>query len=311
MPASVPRSTKARSSGRWRFDLRRVAAAVQSGVNVKTAATVTNCDTFTANRAVGGIALVVAAERGVSRRARVHEHGSLRVRFPNREGGALDAMIVNTAGGMTGGDAFEIDIAVGAGAGLTATTAAAEKVYRSLGPPATIAVKLAAGPGAALTWLPQETIVFDAARLRRSIDVELAADAKLLLAEAIVFGRSAMGEIVTHGHVFDRWRVKGGGALLFAETVRLDGAVAQRLSEPAVSGGGVAIASVLKVPGDDASVAPIRAMREHFVGDVGASAWNGIAVARLCARDGAALRHDVIAVLSAWAGAPLPRLWLN
>src|SRR5262249_40329173 len=149
------------------------------------------------------IALTVGAEDGISRRMRVHEHGSLRVRFPNRADGALDAMIVNTAGGMTGGDAFDIDIAVGAGAGLTVTTAAAEKVYRSLGADAAIGVKLEVGEDCALAWLPQETIVFDGVRLRRTIDIELAGNGSLLLAEAIVFGRSAMGETVAQGHVFD------------------------------------------------------------------------------------------------------------
>ena len=134
--------------------------------------------------------------------------------------------IVNTAGGMTGGDRFDIDINVGAGARLSVTTAAAEKVYRSLGPDTEIGVKLAVGPGAALAWLPQETILFDRVRLHRTIDLHLAADAKLLLAEAIVFGRSAMGETVSCGRMLDRWRVRVGGALVFAETIRLDGAIA-------------------------------------------------------------------------------------
>jgi urease accessory protein len=280
-------------------------------VNVKAAAAATDREVFAANRAVGSVVLAVGAEDGISRRVRVHEHGSLRVRFPNREAAALDAMIVNTAGGMTGGDAFEFDITVGTGAALTVTTAAAEKVYRSLGPDARIGVMLEVGRGGALAWLPQETIVFDQARLRRSIDVVLAPDGKLLLAEAIVFGRSAMGESVTQGRICDRWRVRRGGALVFAETVRLNGAVAQHLAEPAVANSGVAIASVLKVPGDDADVTSIRVLRERFAGEVGASAWNGIAVARLCARDGAALRRDLVAVLAAWADAALPRLWLN
>jgi urease accessory protein len=83
------------------------------------------------------------------------------------------------------------------------------------------------------------------------------------------------------------------------------------LAEPTVAGAGVAVASVLKIPADDASVAAINVMREHFAGEVGVSAWNGIGVARLCARDGAALRHDLIAVLGAWADVALPRLWLN
>jgi len=266
---------------------------------------------FAGNRAVGRVALSVAAGPRGTRRQRVHEAGSLRVRFPDgTNGGALDAVIVNTAGGMTGGDRFDIDISVGAGARLTATTAAAEKIYRSLGPNTRVGVKLKVGPGGALVWLPQETILFDQVRLERTIEVELARDAGLILAEAVVFGRSAMGETVARGHFFDRWRVRVGGALAFAESLRLDGAIAQRLAQRAVAAGGVAIASVLKVPGDDTGVAAVRAIEQDLAGEVGASAWNGVTLARLIALDGAALRRDLIGVLTALGGTPLPRLWL-
>ena len=234
------------------------------------------------------------------------------MRFPNGNSKtALDAVIVNTGGGMTGGDRFDVDIKVGAGARLTVTTAAAEKIYRSLGPDTDIGVKLDVGPGGALAWLPQETIVFDQARLRRSIDIALARDANLLLAEAAVFGRSAMGETVVQGHFFDRWRLRVDGALVFAETLRLDGDIAQRLAQRAIASGGVAVASVIKYPGNDADAAAVRAMQDHFAGEVGVSAWNGLVVARLVATDGAALRRDLVAVLTALDAAPLPRLWLN
>ena len=267
---------------------------------------------FAGNRAVGRIAFTVAAGPGGSRRGRVHESGSLRVRFPNRNShAALEAVIVNTGGGMTGGDRFDIDIKVGAGARLSVTTAAAEKIYRSLGPDTDICVKLDVAPGGTLAWLPQETIAFDQARLRRSIDIELARDANLLLAEAAVFGRSAMGEAVVQGHFFDRWRLRVGGALVFAETLRLDGDIAQRLAQRAIAGGGVAVASVIKCPSNDADVAAVRAMQDRFAGEVGISAWNGLVVARLIAADGAALRRDLVAVLTALDAAPLPRLWLN
>jgi urease accessory protein len=267
---------------------------------------------FVGNRAVGRIAFTVAAGPGGSRRGRVHESGSLRVRFPNGNSKtALEAVIVNTGGGMTGGDRFDIDIKVGAGARLTVTTAAAEKIYRSLGPDTDIGVKLDVGSGGALAWLPQETIVFDQARLRRSIDVALARDATLLLAEAAVFGRSAMGEAVIQGHFFDRWRLRVEGALVFAETLRLDGDISQRLAQRAIASGGVAVASVIKYPGNDSDASAVRAMQDRFAGEVGVTSWNGLVVARLVASDGAALRRDLVAVLTALDAAQLPRLWLN
>jgi urease accessory protein len=267
-----------------------------------------NAEIFAANRATGHVALGVASRAGRTRRTRVHEDGSLRVRFPNSTSSALEATIVNTAGGMAGGDRFGIDIKIDTGGHLVAGTAAAEKIYRALGPPTEVDVSLDIGAGGRLAWLPQETILFDRARLSRRIDVDLAADASLVLAEALVFGRSAMGEAVQEGAVADRWRVRRGGRLIFAENTRLDGAIAQKLAAAAVAAGGIAIATVLAAPADDSAIAAIRALT--FAGEVGISAWNGIAVARLCAKDGAALRHDLIAVLAA-LGAAVPRLWLQ
>jgi urease accessory protein len=272
----------------------------------------TDNEIFAGNRAVGRVALVVANARGGSCRRRVQEEGSLRVRFPNRTARTtIEAVIVNTAGGMTGGDRFDIDIGVGAGASLSVTTAAAEKVYRSLGPDTRVGVKLKVGAGGTLAWLPQETILFDRVQLRRTIDVELARDASLILVEAVVFGRSAMGESVLRGHFFDRWRVRVDGALVFAESLRLDGPIAQKLAQRAVAGESVAIASVLKIPGGDGAVTTIHAMDKEFSGEIGVSAWNGLAAARLVASDGAALHRDLIGVVTALRGMPLPRLWLN
>jgi urease accessory protein len=266
---------------------------------------------FAANRAVGRIALSAKFADGATRRARTHEQGALLVRCPGPPARELEAMIVNTAGGMAGGDRFELDLAVGPGARLLVTSAAAEKVYRTLGAETTITARLDVAAGGELAWLPQETILFDQARLRRTIDVDLAADARLLLVEAVIFGRSGMGESVAGGSLVDRWRVRRGGRLLHAEAVRLDGEVAAKLAQAAVAKGGVAVANVLLVPGDDAMVAAVRDASRHCRGEVGASAWNGIAVVRLAAPDGAALRHDLARVLATIRGGRLPRLWLH
>ena len=264
---------------------------------------------FAANRAVGTLSFEVKNVAGKTRRGRLHEAGSLRVRCPGAPAAELEAVLINTAGGVAGGDRFTLDIAAGADTRLVVTTAAAEKVYRTLGPDSTIDVKLDVASGASLAWLPQETILFDRARLSRSIEASVATDAKVFIAEAVVFGRSGMGETVQSGALIDRWRVRRGGKLVYAETVRLEGAIAARMAEPAVARGAVAIATVLIVPGDEAIVAPIRAMQDRFSGEVGVSSWNGIAVARLVAPDGAALRRDLIHVMTAVR--ELPRIWTN
>jgi urease accessory protein len=266
---------------------------------------------FAANRAVGRIALVAEYGRGITRRVRLHQAGGLRMHFPGARSRELEAVLINTAGGIAGGDRFDLDIAAGDKARLAVGTAAAEKVYRSLGPDAQIGIKLSAGADASLAWLPKETILFDDARLNRTIEIDLAPDARLVFAEAVVFGRTGMGEAVKHGFFADRWRVRRGGALVFAETVRLDGAIAEKMGEAAVADGGAAIATVLIVPGGAETLEPLRALESKFRGEVGTSAWNGITVARLCAAEGATMRHDLTALLASVRSGRLPHCWFH
>lgn len=266
---------------------------------------------FAANRATGRIVFHAAFLDGKTRRSRVYEDGSLRLRVPNTTNGTLEAVIVNTAGGMAGGDRFSIEIVAGDGANVVAGTAAAEKVYRAIGADTGVATRLSVGAGAKLAWLPQEMILFDKARLNRRIDIDLAADASVLLCEAVVFGRAAMGETVEQGALIDRWRLHRDGKLVFAENVRLDGAITETLSQPASAKGGAALATILVAPGDESTCASVRECEPQLAGEVGASAWNGVAVVRFCAPDGATLRRDLIAVLAALKRAELPRLWLS
>lgn len=265
---------------------------------------------FAANRARGAVTFDVHLVEGRTRRRQLHESGSLRVRFPSPEDDGLTAMFVNTAGGAAGGDRFDIDITAGEGTRLTMSTAAAEKVYRSYGPAAEINISLRAKAGAHLSWLPQETILFDQARTTRSIDIDLAETASLVLCEIVVFGRTAMGEVMRSGSFVDRWRLRRGGRLVFAENVRLDGDIGAKLATPAIANGGLAIATALIVPGDEALLERLRAAAEQAGCEVGVSLWNGFAMARICAQDAAKLRADMMALLSQ-SGAMLPRMWLN
>lgn len=266
---------------------------------------------FAANRARGAVAFDVVLADGRTRRGALHESGSLRVRFPSPEGDGLSAVFVNTAGGIAGGDRFDVGIAAGEGTRLTLTTAAAEKIYRAQARAAELNISLKVASEARLAWLPQETILFDGARVARRIDIELAEDASLLLCEIVVFGRAAMGERMRRGSLVDRWRLKRGGRLVFAETVRLEGDIGEKLSQSAIAKGGAAIATALIVPGDEALVERLRELSGSFGGEVGLSAWNGFAMARFCAQDAARLRADMMAVLSRASGDRLPRLWLN
>lgn len=268
-------------------------------------------DVFAANRAVGSVTFDTRLSAGATRRGDVHEAGSLRVRFPSPENSSLSAVLVNTAGGVAGGDRFSVTIDAGASTALTVTTAAAEKIYRSHGPAAEINVSLRLDAGAHLAWLPQETILFDNARLSRRIDIDLHEQASLLLAEIVVFGRAAMGERMQRGAYRDRWRLRRGGRLVFAETLRLDDDIGGKLAQAAIAGEGSAIATVLIAPGDEATVERVRAAEIAYAGEAAISAWNGIALARFCAKDAAGLRGDVMKLLAQIDTKALPRLWLS
>ncbi|HRQ81457.1 MAG TPA: urease accessory protein UreD, partial [Azospirillaceae bacterium] len=192
-------------------------------------------------RAQGRVRLGFAANARGTHMADLSESGGFRVKFP--KGRHCEAVVVNTAGGMTGGDALEMQITATAGAAATVVTQSAEKIYRSDGAETRIAAHVTLESGASLTWAPQETILFNGARVRRSLAVDMAEDAMLLAAETVVFGRTAMGETLTDACFADRWRVRRGGRLIFADDVRLSGDVAATLARPAVGNGARAAAT--------------------------------------------------------------------
>src|SRR5437899_6751977 len=160
MPATAPISIPPRSAARWRC---KAVSGVAFGGRMRTDSTRASSATFAANRAQGAVRFGVHLQDGVTRRGVLHESGSLRVRFPSPEQEGLSGVFVNTAGGIAGGDRFDIDIATGEASRLAVTTAAAEKVYRTDGPAAALKIALKAAAGSHLAWLPQDTILFDRA----------------------------------------------------------------------------------------------------------------------------------------------------
>jgi urease accessory protein len=240
--------------------------------------------------------------------ARLRERGPLRLRFPRpTQERALEGVVINTAGGVVGGDRLEVGIEAGEGTSLVLTSQAAEKVYRSTGVAARAAIRLTVEAGARLAWIPQETILFDRARLSRTLDAEVAPDASLVLCEGIVFGRTAMGERVRSGALRDRWRLHRGGRLVFADALTLEGAIDDVLSHRAIAAGALAIATIVAVgPDVEERIEDLRAALEPADVEAGASVACGVLRARLLARDGLALRGGLVAALTA-LGVTLPR----
>lgn len=261
-------------------------------------------------RSVGRVELLAAASAAGTHLSGLAESGALRARLPRVEGGGLEAVLVNTAGGVACGDAFHMSITAKSGARVTVATPAAEKVYRSDGPVSHISVKLEAEAGATLHWLPQETILFDTARLARTYEVDLAEDARFLSFEGLMLGRAARGETVREGHLSDRWRVRRAGKLIYADALRLSGPIADLIARPAVAAGGVALGTCLYVaPDAQARLEEARGLLETCACECGASAWNGLLVARFIGRDIETLRRDATSFLMGFTGSPLPRVW--
>ena len=260
-------------------------------------------------RARGSVALAVERFGRQTRPVRIAEAGPSRVRLP-RSGETLEAVLINTSGGVCCGDRFHAEAEAGPSARVVLATPAAEKVYRSDGPEAELTVRLSLAPGSELSWLPQETILYDRARIRRRFTAALAADARLLAYEAVVFGRTARGEEVRDGFFEDRWRISRDGRLVHADTLRLSGRIASLLDRPAVAGGGRAIATLLCVaPDAETRLDEARALLEGSVACAGASAWNGLLAVRFLARDPSDLRRDAVRFLAAFRASPLPRVW--
>ncbi|NKE46661.1 urease accessory protein UreD [Roseomonas frigidaquae] len=260
-------------------------------------------------RARGRAELGLVASPGGARIAHLYQSAPLRVLFPDADPDEpKQAALVNVAGGLAGGDALQSAITLGRAARFTATTPAAEKIYRSLGPETEIAAQLTLDANSTCEWLPQETILFDGARLRRSLDIALAPDARLLAVEMLVFGRAARGEVFAHGAVRDRWRIVRDGRLLWVDALRLDpGALGHRFT---LDGAGAMATLVLAMP---EALAHRELARDLAQGGAGLVA-PGLLVARWLGEAGAvraALGAAIIGLRAAALGLPakLPRLW--
>ena len=263
-------------------------------------------------RAVGAVQIGVRrSERGTVLETLLQK-GCLKARFPRGEHGTMEAVLINTSGGVTDGDRLDIALEVARGAALTVSTPSAEKIYRALpgGSPARISVTARIGEGAALDYLPQETLLFEQCALDRSLTVDLHPEGRFLGVEALLFGRTLSGETLTTLRLRDTLRIRRGGQLILQDGVRLQGNVQASLSAPAASRGARAVATiVLAAPDAETKLDSVRAALA--AADAGASAWNGMLLARMVATDGQSLRRVVSAVLEQLREKPLPRLWAS
>ncbi len=221
------------------------------------------------------------------------------------------AVLLNTGGGIAGGDRLNIDIATGIDARLIISTQGAERVYRAsaLDDPARIDVRLVVAEGAVVEFLPQETILFDQAALTRQTRVEIAGAGRYLGVESLVFGRAAMGEIVQHLDFSDRLEIIRDGRVVFLDRLSPPRDFQRAQSHSAMLGGAMAMATIL-LADIDAEQWLVAVRAALGAEQAGASAWNQLLVVRILAQSGEALRMLVRRVLNVLReGRAMPRVW--
>ncbi|UJW86864.1 urease accessory protein UreD [Devosia sp. SL43] len=242
----------------------------------------------------------------------LYQDGCAKIRLPHTHSSALEAVLINTAGGLTGDDHMQWRAEIARHGRAVLTTQACERIYRSIGGPARVETRLAVGAHAHLDWLPQETILFAASQLDRRIDIDLAEGASLTAIEAVLLGRDAMGEEALDARLRDNWRVRRNGHLLHAEATRLDGTASER-SGLSLLAGKRAFATILHVaPDADACATRLAQVRALLPADgrIAASANGERLIVRALAQTGLALRRLIVPILAELSGAgALPRLW--
>lgn len=251
-----------------------------------------------------------------TRVAELYQEGSAKIRLPKINTSSTppegaQAILINSSGGMTGGDCLDWRFELQQNTKLTVTTQACERIYRSPGGNAKTDVSIAVMENAALCWLPQETILFDEARFQRSIEVDLHKTSEALFVETVLFGRKAMEEKVNRGTFHDRWRIHRDGRLIHAEDMKVEGNIFNALNQPVTMNGNCALATiVLFAPRSEALLTPARETLAANGLEGGFSCWDEKLLGRIIAKDGYSLRKALILLTSLLNnGAKLPRTW--
>lgn len=261
-------------------------------------------------RAVGKLRLRTKRAGAVTTLDRLHQSGSFKCLFPRPTSLGFEAVLLNTAGGVTGGDQFSLSVHAAKGTTMTLTTQTCERAYKAQ-PDQTGKLRnhLNVGPGARINWLPQETILFNGSALDRRLNVDLAADASLLMVEPLIFGRPAMGEVLRNLRIRDRIEIRREGRPLFMDAMTLTGDVQAHLADPFVAGGAGAMALVVMVAANAESHLPtLRAA----LPDTGGASLIGkdVLVMRVLAEDGFALRTILLPILKCLNQGDFPRCWM-
>ncbi|MDA8260038.1 MAG: urease accessory protein UreD [Betaproteobacteria bacterium] len=251
--------------------------------------------------------------------ARREHVGPLRIQkalYPEGEA-VCHAIVLHPPSGIVGGDELEIDVTVGPGAHALLTTPGAGKWYRSAGAWASQRLGFAVEAQGVLEWLPQETIVFDAARAAMRSTVDLADDARFIGMEVLCLGRRASGEKFTEGALRLDTRIRRAGRPVWLERGLLEGG--SDLLDAAAGLAGFSVSGTFLAAASGVEPGLLAACRDIPIHETGArhgiTALPEILVARYLGHSSEAARQWFVALWQvlrpALIGreAQLPRIW--
>jgi urease accessory protein len=250
-------------------------------------------------RSEGSARLILAGSARGTRIVDISQRSPVRILFPGIRGASVEeAVVVNTAGGIAGGDRLELAVTLLADASVIVTSQTAERVYRALSEPAVIETRLKICDAAKLAWLPQETIVFDRGRMRRNTDIEISAGAELLALEWLVLGRAAHGEEMGGGQIADGWQVRLDGRLIWADRFRLTDEVFPRLRSRSLLADFKAIGTLIYFgPGAQALLQFLRDLAPRLQCHCATTAVSGLVITRVAAGAAAELKAGLGEIL--------------
>jgi len=259
-------------------------------------------------RARGVAELTVKSVDERSHIDRLYQQGCAKIRIPQSTRPDIEAIMINSSGGLTGGDRVDWTIRVKENASATITTQACERVYKSVGGSANTTIKIDVEDGSKLSWLPQETILFNQGNLKRNINVDIADSSEVLIIEPLIIGRQAMGEDVADGQFQDSWRIFKNGALFHSEEFHLGPCVSDQLAGKFTADDQRAMATVFFMsPLAESHLSTVRTLLGE---SGGASFWNGKLIARLVAKDGYLLRQNLVPLIKLLNfQAHMPKVW--
>jgi urease accessory protein len=264
----------------------------------------------TLQRAIGNVEIAVRVDEfGITKLTDLRQEGSMRTVFPKSTNHNLEAVIVNTAGGITSGDKFTILAEVADGAKLSLTTQAAERIYCASGSDiGNIKNKLSVGENAQLFWVPQETILFDGSRLQRQLNVEISNTSKFLFVEPLVFGRIASGEELVSCYFKDSVSITCNGQPIYIDRIKIDGDINELLKKKSIGNNNKAMANIVLY--DTNSIKILDNIRMLLPLSAGASLINDhLLVIRILTSDSYELRKILFPILSLLTDNTVPKNW--